>query len=316
MTEPTPPYGDPYATPAHGAPRPEDPTAAYPVVGQPPYGQPTQAQPYPPYQQPPVTQPGYPQPGQPQHTQPQYAQPHYAQPGYGQPYSPQPYSPQPFAAQPPKKRTGLWIALSAVLLVLCLGGGVAAGVTILNTGDGEPTSSATGGPSTAASGSQSSPTASSAPAAAVKVVLPTRLLGQPRIDDSSLQTLADQMNEQLDQSTTGATSSVAGFYGKLGTKAMTMVVAAAAPIKNKTAFAAGMATGVKGSLNVGTLKDVPPGPLGGIAQCADARASGIDIAFCMWVDDGSYGIVAFYYKKVATVKDDFIDVRSQVEVPL
>lgn len=315
MTEPTPPYGDPHANPHPGA---VDPTAPYPTVGQPPYGQTP-----PSYDQPTQAHPQY---GQPQYgqTPPPYGQPTQAQPQYGQPYrqptTVQPGYPQPAYGQPaaPKKRTGLWIALAAVLLVLCLAGGVVAGVTIMNAaGDEKPTTLATGGPSTAASGAQSSPSASPTPATAqVKVVLPARLLGQPRIKEASLQTLADQMNERLAQSSVGATSSVAGFYGKLGTKAMTMVVAAAVPIGDPEGFAAGMATGVKGSLNVGALKDVPPGPMGGVAQCADAKASGIDIAFCMWADGGSYGIVAFYYKKVATVKDDFVDIRGQVEVPL
>ena len=80
---------------------------------QPPYGQPQQ-----PYYGPPQ-QPPYGQPQQPPYGQPQQPYP-YGQPQYGVPPVPG-YVPQP---PPKKRRTGLWIFLGilAVLVLACIGG--------------------------------------------------------------------------------------------------------------------------------------------------------------------------------------------------
>src|SRR6266699_3069163 len=83
---------------------------------QPPYGQPQQ-----PYYGPPQ-QPPYGQPQQPPYGQSPYGQPQqpYGQPQYGVPPVPG-YVPQP---PPKKRRTGLWIFLGilAVLVLACIGG--------------------------------------------------------------------------------------------------------------------------------------------------------------------------------------------------
>lgn len=113
MTTPQPPYGQPQygqqpgQQPGYG----QQPMPGYGQPQQPAYGQPQQ--------------PGYGQPAQPQYGQP--AQPQYAQPGYGQPqygqqpgYGQAPYG-QPGYGAPKKSRTGLFLGLGALVVVVAVG---------------------------------------------------------------------------------------------------------------------------------------------------------------------------------------------------
>jgi hypothetical protein len=330
-----PTSGQPYGQPAYGQPVSGDP------YGQPGYGQPTSpGQPYgqpPTYGQPGYGQPGYGQPtsgqpygqqpyGQPTSGQPAYAQPGYGQPTSGQPYGQQPYGQQPYTGvypppEPPKKsHTGLWITLGAVLLVLCLGGGAFAGAMILNANDDQPSSSTTADPSVEPSDPSGDPSpdpgTSSAPSAAiVKVVAPAKLLGQPKLDEPELNSLAESTSDQMKNSAPNVRQTVSAFYGDIANRKLTMVIAVAGDIPQPAAFATGMTIGLKSSLHAGTFKNVSAGPQGGTTKCADAKASDIDLAVCIWSDKGSFGIVGFYYKKVSQVQADFIKVRKVVEIP-
>jgi hypothetical protein len=328
MTDQTPRPGEPYQPP-YGQPAPGQPGYGQPSYGQPSYGQPSYGQPeygQPSYGQPEYGQPGYGQPGAyppGQAPLPPPADPTAVYPtvGYDQTYAGYPGQP-PYPGQPgpaaPKRRTGLWLALGAVLLVLCLAGGAFAGIAILNTADDKPTTLSTGQPSAEPSQTPAeTPSASPSPSAAtsnIKVVLPAKLLGQPRVTDATLQQLADQMTEQMKNTAPDATNAVSGFYGNINKQILTMVIAVAAPVDHPSTWANGMTAGLKQSLNAGTFHDVSPGPLGGSAKCADAKAGGINIAVCLWADKGSYGVIGFYFKKVSAVKSDFVKARSQVEV--
>ncbi|QKW19568.1 hypothetical protein HUT16_11260 [Kitasatospora sp. NA04385] len=115
--QPPQPYGAPpppqqpgygQQPPAYGAPQPP----------QPGYGYPQQAPPQPGYGQPGYGQPGHPQPG--------YGQPGYGQqppPQYGGPQQPE-YGGYPVPPAPPKKGRGGIIALTVVVVLAAIGGGV------------------------------------------------------------------------------------------------------------------------------------------------------------------------------------------------
>jgi hypothetical protein len=201
--------------------------------------------------------------------------------------------------------------------VLCIAGGAIAGITILSSANDKPSTLASGKPSTSESTTpaESPSTEPSETASGIKVVAPARLLGQPRITEEQLTKLADQMTEQMKKSAPDATNAVSGFYGRPSKQILTMVVAVAAPIDEPSAFVTGLTTGLKTSLSTGSFHEVSPGPLGGTAKCADAKASGVSLAVCIWADKGSFGIVGFYFKKVSAVKDDFVKARSQTEIP-
>lgn len=202
-------------------------------------------------------------------------------------------------------RTGVWLALGAVVLAA----GLVGGLLLTPRADRvEPLAVPT------APGSLS-PSPAVTKAATRSVVLPAKLLAQPRLTDATLQKLADGMTRQFKDTSADADDAVSGFYGDLAKQKLTMVIAVEAPVGNPATWASGMTHGLKSSLNAGPFRDVDAGPLGGNAKCADAKASGITIAVCLWADQETYGVLGFYYRTSATVKSDFVKARAAIELP-
>ena len=75
-------------------------------------------------------------------------------------------------------------------------------------------------------------------------------------------------------------------------------------------FTKGMASG---GMDAGNLTDTDPGPLGGIAKCGDTKSAGIDMAICVWSDNGSIGMFAMMFKNRADLAKEFVTLRGQVE---
>jgi flagellar basal body-associated protein FliL len=301
-----PPYpGQPYS----GQPNPDVPTSVPPQPGYPP----TTA-----YQAP--GQPDYAQPQAPQFGQPaQYGQPDYAQPGYGQPGYGQPGYP-PVLPQPQKKSKALPIILVtiAIVLVLCVGGVTA--LYIAGKGKVDEVKKAI---DTAASATPTVPsdtgtpeatTPTTAPASTVKIVEPKTLGGRSKVTDASLTATTKTMKSALLDEYTDATSSFGGFYGVPAKRNLVMALAVAAPIpdpeREVTKNFAGM--GVSGS-EIKNVTTVSTGSLGGTAKCGSAVNSGINLAVCSWADEGSSGMLVWYYKSVSKAKAEFPALRAQIE---
>lgn len=316
---PQPPYaGEPYP----GQPYPGQPSQGeqHPgqTYGQPPYGQPnpdmpTSVPPQPGY--PPTT--AFPPSGQPDHTQPQYGQPQYGQPQYGQPQYGQPqYGQQGFVqpgfppATPPKKSSKVLpivLVSIAIVLVLCVGGVAAfymigkAKVDELNAQATDPTAPAggTAGPTKAV--------------ATVEIVEPTTLGGRPRLTDAQFAEVAEALESSLKE-VPGATDTVGALYGSVAKQNIVIVAAAEAPIPDPSrelneAFAS--ASG--GGLKIEDISAASTGSLGGVAKCGSASASGLDMAICSWADDGSLGMIMWYFKSAAEVEAEFPKLRAEIE---
>jgi hypothetical protein len=309
------PYGQqPYGQPYQGQPNPDvptsvppqpgyPPTSAYPTSGQPEYGQPQYGQPE--YGQPQYGQPEY---GQPQ--PPQYGQPEYGQPGYGQPGFPPP--------TPPKKKSkALPIILISigVVLVLCIGGSIAIYMAAKNKVDDVkaqvdsavsalPTDPSTGDPTTAPATKN---------AASVKITEPKTLNGRPKLTDDQFAGVAEELQSSL-KSVPGATNSVGALYGTVAKRNIVIVAAAEAPIDDpakeleQTFYGAGI-----GGLQIKNITSASTGSLGGTAKCGSASTSGVDMAICSWADDGSLGMMIWYFKSVSKAKAEFPKLRAAVE---
>jgi hypothetical protein len=336
---PQPPYsGQPYpGQPSSGQPYNGQPSSGQPYQGgpqnpgQPQYGQPQYGQPqYPgqpnpdvptsvPPQQPqyPPTQ-AYPSSGQPDYGQqpPPYGQPQ--QPAYGQgEYGQQPQFGQPQYGQPvppPKKKSKalpIILVSVAIVLVLCIGGVVAIfmvgkdKVDDINdqladsTATPTATSEATTGPTKAVS--------------TIKIVEPATLGGRPKLTDPQFADVAKELKDGL-AAVPSATNTVGSLYGTVEKQDIVIVVAAEAPISdpekelNQTFMGAGV-----GGLKISNISDAPTGSLGGTAKCGSAETSGIDMAICSWADDGSLGMVMWYFKSVTKAKAEFPKLRAQIE---
>ncbi|MEV6298841.1 hypothetical protein AB0M02_05470 [Actinoplanes sp. NPDC051861] len=318
--EPNPGYppaqpGYPPAQPGYpgaqpGYPPPADPGYPGAQPGYPPPADPGYPGAQPGY--PPPADPGYPgaQPGYPPPADPGYpgAQPGYsAQPGYpgGQPgYPPPPdagYPPPPGgyppappgfpAGPPPKKSKALPIALisAAIVLVLCVGGAAAvllAGKNAIEDAGDE--------------------------ASKVAITEPDTLGGLPKIDDPSFAAMTAEMESSL-AAYPGASSSFGAIYGAPEKQNMVAALATKALIVDpQKELDASFDTFGKTS-EVRDLADVSTGDLGGVAKCGTSSNSGVDLAICGWADEGSVGMIMWFFKTAADVKADFPKLRAEIE---
>jgi hypothetical protein len=312
-----PPYSGPPGDPYSGQPG-QPPYPGQPYPGQPNPDVPTSVPPQPGY--PPTTSyPAYGQPAAPQYGQapPPYGQPDYAQQGYGQPGYPPP-------GQPPKKKSrALPIILVSIgiVLVLCIGGITAAFLVGKDKVDDvkkaiDTAASATPTvPSDPGTPEATTPTTEPpAPVTNVKIKEPKTLGGRPKINDPSLATTTKTMTSALLDEYPDATASFGAFYGVPAKKTLVMALGVEAPIPDPalevTKNFAGM--GVSGN-QIKNIVPVSTGALGGTAKCGSSQTSGVNLAVCSWADEGSSGMLVFYYKSVAKAKAEFPALRAQIE---
>ncbi|MGN9809792.1 hypothetical protein ACTMSW_10565 [Micromonospora sp. BQ11] len=216
----------------------------------------------------------------------------YAQPGQFSGGPGQPYGTPPFTPAPKKRSTGkiLLIVLLAVL-VLC-GGGAAVAVVLVGGEVKDAVDTAT----------------------KTRVVAPETLAGRPKVTNPELLDIAKQLEASLNTSLPGATSTVGAFYGTPAKKDLVMVAAASGPNADPAKTLNETITGARQSgVEVGPMTDVEAGPLGGEAKCGDAKASQVQIGFCVWSDRGSVGMILVYFKSGAQVADELVTMRGQIE---
>lgn len=269
---------------------PSNPYGSYPPPQQ-PGGYPAPQQPggYPPPPQAggyPEQSGGYPAP------QPQYGGYPAEQPG-GYPTSGQPYGgPVTPVGPPPKKSnvTRILLITLAVVVVLCLGG---AAVLFFTAKDkvGEVVE-----------------------ASKTRVVAPATLAGRAKATDPTLLQGARQLETELKKSLPEATSTVGAFYGEPAKKDLVMIAAAsglnADPGKTLDDTVKGMKTT---DVEVGEMKTVDAGPLGGEAKCGDAKAAEVPMGVCVWSDRGSVGMILIYFKTGAQAQTELAAMRGQIE---
>ncbi|WP_433721335.1 hypothetical protein ACQP2Y_38755 [Actinoplanes sp. CA-051413] len=326
-----PQSGQPYSGQAYPGQPPggEQPWSSPPGSGQPYPGQPGYpGQPYPGQPNPDVPasvppQPGYPpQPAYgppsyppPDYTQVDYNQPEYAQSGYQQPGYPQPGYPQPGPMPgfpPPKKKSRalpITLVSIALVLVLCVGGGTAVYLAGRNTAEGIADVISSAAPTT----QPPRPTEPATPTATISIVEPKTLGGRPKVTDPAFADRVEQLESSL-ALVPGATQTVGALYGTPAKQDIVVVVAAKTLVPNpkKELDSAFTGRGVS-ELKLTGVASIPAGPLGGVAKCAKGNAGGAPLAMCGWADEGSSGLVFWYFTSLSDAKKEFIKLRGQVE---
>ncbi|GGL13926.1 hypothetical protein [Mangrovihabitans endophyticus] len=319
--------------PHPGQPQPEphqphpQPHQGQPHQGQPHQGQPSPGQPSPdgagwappppphPYAQPGYGQPGYDQPGydQPGYDQPGYDQPGYGQPGYGQSGYPAPGQPA------PRKSKALPIVLVtlAIVVLLCVGGGVTAFLVIRDRAD-DIVDAARETPTTAPAGDPlgttvPTPSVSPTPTTTITVSVPKTLGGRKKLTGGQFGGAIDLMKTAVDV-VPGATNTVGAMYGNVGKRDLVAVVAAEAPIDDPAAeVESSFVSAGLGSTDIKGIVDIDPGELGGAAKCGRAEEQSVSMVLCNWADEGSIGWTIFYFKSIKSAKAEFPKVRGQIE---
>jgi hypothetical protein len=278
-------------------PPPGEHNPGYPTSGQPAGWGPPQ----PPY--PPQPDPTMPYPGPPQQYDPnqQYAQ----APQYGFPPPPPPKS----------KTTPIVIGVVALVLVLCVG--VVTSLVLIgkNAVDDEKNAVDAAGTSGTRTESTSEPSVApttTAPRATIKITEPAKLGGRPKLTDADFASLTEELRDSLADEYGG--SSVGAFYGDLYDEDVVIAIAVETAVPLPQVALAGTFAGIgSGGLKVTGLTEAGTGKLGGVAKCGDADAEGVDVAVCSWADEGSIGMIMWYFKKARQVKTEFPKLRAQIE---
>ncbi|MBB5867282.1 hypothetical protein F4553_000661 [Allocatelliglobosispora scoriae] len=222
---------------------------------------------------------------------------------------------------PKKSRLWLWLGITAVALLLCCGGGTTAGIVLYNASEqsaGDPIAL----PPVTADSPEPTPqptlplsTPTPTLGSSVTLVAPKKLAGYPHIDNPAFATLVEALKAQM-QTIPGAEVGgvVSGVYGDVVQHQMRLMVAVKADLPNPEMMPDAILNGLKTSgAKTSNFGAVPPGPLGGAAQCGDVRQSNVDMALCVWADDASFGMIFFYYVKATTVKAVFLQARGEIE---
>jgi hypothetical protein len=225
-----------------------------------------------------------------------------AQPGYLEP------------ARPPGGGRGGLIALvasSAVLVLLLAGLG---GVYLIRSSDDRNPSKTqeSRGPSTPANAG-SSPAASAAGGATAeypaRIVLPRTLAGMTMLDDPQLTKLANDTATKL-KSATNADSAVAAYYAPNGDVTRTVgLVGVTTRINNPDAE---LRAAFNSTLTVSDVRDVDPGPLGGIMRCGNTSSGGTALTVCGWADGGSLAIGIFLNRSLTDSAELFRQIRGEI----
>lgn len=319
-------------------PGPPDPWSGQPSSGQPYSGQPAPnpqqyppTQPYQPPQQPyPGAQQPYPDPQQPYPgaqqpypgpqqqgayvppPAPDYGPPtpdygqqqqQYAQPGY------------PVMTPPKAKSRALPITLVsiAVFLVLCVGGTTAVVLVARNTADSVTEAVDDYTPPPLPSIEPLDPTTEPPAEKTITIVEPRTLGGRPKLTDDQFKDIADQLKSDL-ADIPNARNTVGALYGRVDKQDIVVIAGVEADVDNPTQELNGTFLGAGvGGLKVTGITSIEPGPLGGVAKCGKANASGTNMVLCAWADDGSVGWIIWYFKTITKAKAEFAKLRGEIE---
>ncbi|MFD0786031.1 hypothetical protein ACFQZ8_19185, partial [Micromonospora azadirachtae] len=197
----------------------------------------------------------------------------------------------PVASAPKRSNTGkIVLIVVAVVLVLCLGGGVATWFVIKDD------------------------VSEGIEAASTRVVAPEKLAGRARITDAELQSIADQMVTEMNKRTQGRiTSTVGAFYGDPAKRELTMIAGASGLISDPKKELDGAIAELAPELAITETVPVDPGPLGGEARCGDGKVDTTPLGVCLWADRGSVGTIVVYFKSAEQISADFVGMRGEIE---
>jgi hypothetical protein len=282
MTYPPPPSGDPLPPPVDPYDSPQHTEVNF---GHPGY-----------------TQPGYTQPG---HAQPGHAQPGYVQPGYTQPHYPM--APPPPPPAPGSRTVAITLVSVAIALVLLVGGGTALYLIGSNlSGDSEKNS-------TQGKGATTSPTpTTTAVEDEISISEPDTLNGQPKIEAEELESLTADLEGVL-EGYPGAANAFGAVYGSLADKKLVTALAAEVDIDDPQRMLDTVFQSFSGESQLTGVSPASTGSLGGVAQCGSAVIGKENVAICGWADEGSVGMILYFYETAVDVKGDFPDMRAEIE---
>ena len=149
-------------------------------------------------------------------------------------------------------------------------------------------------------------------AAKIKVVEPATLGTRPKASDPDLDSSLDDALKEM-KAEANVTGTAGAIYGDPKKLDILMLVAASSIGGSAQERYDGMVQGIGSDFGMTGLKDVDPGPLGGIAKCGDGKVTTVPLGICVWADSGSFAMLVLFNKKGADLQKDFISYRGQIE---
>ncbi|MEU4624660.1 hypothetical protein AB0G04_32400 [Actinoplanes sp. NPDC023801] len=196
---------------------------------------------------------------------------------------------------------------AAIALVLLVGGGTVFYLVSENLAD-------TGGNgSRQGNGATPSPSPTVQPAGdEITIREPDTLNGQPKIEADELSSLTTDLEKEL-EGYPGAANAFGAVYGKLADKKLTAALAAEVDIDDPQRMLDTVFQSFSGESQLTNVTPASTGDLGGVAQCGSTVVGKEDVALCGWADEGSVGMILYFYETAVDVKGDFPDMRAEIE---
>ncbi|WP_097325774.1 hypothetical protein [Paractinoplanes atraurantiacus] len=198
------------------------------------------------------------------------------------------------------------LLVAAIAVVVVLGGGV----VFYLVGEKVSWGKGDGGGGTPSNGASAGPSLSAKEAISIKE--PATLNGQAKIEAEELSSLTTDMEKEL-EGYPGAANAFGAVYGDLADRKFFAALAAEVDVDDPQRM---LDTAFQSFSGVNQLEGVSPastGSLGGVAQCGGTTIDGEDVAICGWADEGSVGMILYFYETAVDVKGDFPDMRAEIE---
>ncbi|GIE28061.1 hypothetical protein Ait01nite_011060 [Actinoplanes italicus] len=194
-----------------------------------------------------------------------------------------------------------------IALVLLVGGGTALYLI------GSKLSGGSGTGSTQGKGTTTSPTPTATAAEdEISISEPDTLNGQPKIEAEELESLTADLEGVL-EGYPGAANAFGAVYGSLADKKLVTALAAEVDIDDPQRMLDTVFQSFSGESQLTGVSPASTGSLGGVAQCGSAVIGKEDVAICGWADEGSVGMILYFYETAVDVKGDFPDMRAEIE---
>lgn len=218
----------------------------------------------------------------------------YQQPGYGQPVYGQPQYPA--YPQPPKK-SNAGLILTVVAAVLVAGGGITAAVVLTGKPSTSNLNPVADGTPTATSGASSAASSSASASSSSPLSIPQSVSGLTLLDDSDAKSAVASMRSSLAKDSELYPDPVIAAYNDDGDTNVTELFEAQAISElgstgkddlagyDPSTFVSELMTGSE----IDNAEDEDTTASDGALSCGSRKVDDIDVVFCYWDDDTSFG---------------------------
>jgi hypothetical protein len=148
----------------------------------------------------------------------------------------------------------------------------------------------------------------------VQIVEPETLNGRHKLMDAQVEESLAAMERRVKDAIPGEETVVVARYGDPQAGDVVQILAVGRPTAEADRELNAMFQPLRDQgWTVSALEPVDPGPLGGIAKCAEVTTPSGGQSMCAWADAQSVGSVTFYPEKREEARREFVKIRELIE---